>query len=44
VIGCFLTFKVLRGDIFKITIFDYTMTEVFQRCPQHHPTLAMIDE
>jgi hypothetical protein len=43
-IGYFLTFKMLMGDVFKITIFDYTMTEVFQRCSQHHPTLAMIDE
>jgi hypothetical protein len=39
-----MTFKVLRGDVFKVTIFYYTMTEVVQRCPQHHTTLAMIDE
>jgi hypothetical protein len=23
-----MTFKVMRGDIFKVTIFDYTMTKV----------------
>jgi hypothetical protein len=39
-----MTFEMLRGDIFKVTIFDYTMTEVVQRCPQHDPSLAMIDE
>jgi hypothetical protein len=43
-IGYFLTFKMLRGDVFKVTVFDYTMTEVVQRCPQHNPTFAMIDE
>jgi hypothetical protein len=43
-IGYFMTFKVPRGDVFKVTIFKYTMTEVIQRCPQHHPTLAMIDD
>ena len=43
-IGYFLTFKVLRGDIYKVTIFDYYMTEVVTRCPEHDPALAMIDE
>jgi hypothetical protein len=42
-IGYFMTFKMLRGDIFKVTIFNYTMTEVVQRCPQNDPALAMID-
>jgi hypothetical protein len=41
-IGYFMTFKVIRGDVFKVTVFDYTMTEVVQRCPQHHLSLAMI--
>jgi hypothetical protein len=27
-IGYFMIFKVMTGDIFKVTIFDYTMTEV----------------
>jgi hypothetical protein len=39
-----MTFMVMRGDVFKVTIFDYSMTEVVQRCPQHHPTLPMIDD
>jgi hypothetical protein len=43
-IGYFLTFKVLRGNIYKVTIFDYSMTEVVKKCPQHDPALAMIDE
>lgn len=43
-IGYFITFKVLKGDVFKVTIFDYNMTEVVKRCPQHDPALAMIDE
>jgi hypothetical protein len=43
-IGYFMTFKVMRGDIFKVAIFDYTMTEVVQRCPQHHLALSMIDD
>jgi hypothetical protein len=25
-INYFMTFKILRGDVFKVTIFDYTMT------------------
>ncbi|KAK1618919.1 hypothetical protein QYE76_024436 [Lolium multiflorum] len=29
-IGYFLAFKVMRGDIFKVTIFNYIMTEVVQ--------------
>ena len=40
----FMTFKMLRPDVFKVTIFDYTMMEVVQRCPRHDPTLAMINE
>jgi hypothetical protein len=33
-----------RGNVFKVTIFDYTMTKVVQRYLHHDPTLAMIDE
>jgi hypothetical protein len=40
----FITFKVLRGDILKVTIFDYNMTEVMKRCPQQDSSLAIIDE
>jgi hypothetical protein len=43
-ISYFMTFEVTRGDVFKVTIFDYTMTAEVQRCQQHHPTLALIDE
>ena len=42
-IGYFLTYKMLKGDMFKVTIFDYTMTEVMKKCLQHDPALAMID-
>jgi hypothetical protein len=31
-ISYFLTFKVLMGDIYKVTIFDYSMTEVVKKC------------
>jgi hypothetical protein len=43
-IGYFITFKVLRSDVFKVTIFDYIMTEMVKRCPHHDPFLAIIDE
>jgi hypothetical protein len=39
-----MTFKMLRGDIFKVTFFDYTMTEVVQKCPRDDPIHVMIDE
>jgi hypothetical protein len=39
-----MTFKVPRGGIFKVTIFDHTMIEEVQRYPQHDIALAMIDE
>jgi hypothetical protein len=39
-----MTLKVLKGDVLKVTIFDYNMTEIVMRCPQHDPALAMIDE
>uniref|UniRef100_A0ACD5WJ99 Uncharacterized protein n=1 Tax=Avena sativa TaxID=4498 RepID=A0ACD5WJ99_AVESA len=42
-IGFFLTFKMLKGDMFKVTIFDYTMTKDLKKCPQHDSSLAMID-
>jgi hypothetical protein len=32
-IGYFMTFKVMRGGVFKVTVFDYTMTEVVQGSP-----------
>ena len=43
-IGYFMTFKVMKGDIFKVTIFDYNMTELVKKCPEHDLALAMIDE
>jgi hypothetical protein len=39
-----MTFKVLKGYVYKVTIFDYSMTKVVKKCPEHDPTLAMIDE
>jgi hypothetical protein len=32
------------GNVFKVTIFDYTMTNMVQRCLHHDPALAMMDE
>jgi hypothetical protein len=32
------------SDVFKVTIFDYIMTEMVKRCPHHDPFLAIIDE
>lgn len=43
-IGFFLTFKMLKGDTFKVTIFDYNITEVIKRCPEHDPLLASIED
>jgi hypothetical protein len=43
-IGYFMALRVMRGDVFRVTIFDYSMIEVVQRCPQHHPALAMLDD
>jgi hypothetical protein len=40
----FLTFKVLKKDVYKVTIFDYSMTEIVKKCPEHDPALAMIEE
>jgi hypothetical protein len=27
-----------------LTVFNYSMTKVVKKCPEHDPTLAMIDE
>jgi hypothetical protein len=43
-INYFITLKVLKGGVFKTTIFDYIMTELVKRCPQHSLALTMIDE
>jgi hypothetical protein len=32
-IGYFLTFKVMKGDIYNVTVFDCSMTEVVRKCP-----------
>jgi hypothetical protein len=34
-IDYFTTCKMLKGDVYKVTIFDYDMTEVVKWCPQH---------
>jgi hypothetical protein len=39
----FMTFKALKGDVFKVMIFDYIMTKVAKKCPKHEPILAMMD-
>jgi hypothetical protein len=33
-IGHFMTFKVLKGDVYKITIFDYSMNDVVKKRPK----------
>jgi hypothetical protein len=43
-IGYFLTFKALKNDAYKVTIFDYSMTEIVKKCPEHDHALAMIEE
>jgi hypothetical protein len=42
-IGYFLTFKVLSDNIYKVTIFDYSITEVVKKCPWHDPALLTSD-
>jgi hypothetical protein len=32
-IAYFLTFKVMKGDIYNVTVFDFSMTEVVRKCP-----------
>jgi hypothetical protein len=39
-----MTFKVLKGDVYNVTMFDYNMTKVVKKCRGHDLTLAMIDE
>jgi hypothetical protein len=39
-----LTFKVLKNDAYKVTIFDYSMTEIVKKCLEHDPALAMMEE
>jgi hypothetical protein len=43
-IGYFMTFKALKDDAYKVTIFDYSMIEIVKKCPQHDPALAMMEE
>jgi hypothetical protein len=43
-IGYSLTFKVLKKDVYKVTIFDYSMTEIVKKYTQHDPALAMMEE
>jgi hypothetical protein len=39
----FLTFKVLKKDVYKVTIFDYSMTEIVKKCPEHDLALAKME-
>jgi hypothetical protein len=39
----FLTFKVLRGDVYRVTFLDYSMIEVVKKCLENDPALDMID-
>jgi hypothetical protein len=32
-IGYFMTFKALKNDVYKATIFDYSMIEIVKKCP-----------
>jgi hypothetical protein len=43
-IGYFLTFKTLKSNVYKVTIFDYPMTEIVKKCPHHDPALAVMEE
>jgi hypothetical protein len=43
-ISYFITFKVHKGDVFKVTMSNYIIAEVVKWCAQHDPSLAMIDE
>jgi hypothetical protein len=38
-IGYFLTSKTLKGNVYKVTLFDYSMNEVVKNCPQRIQTL-----
>jgi hypothetical protein len=40
----FMTFKTLKDDVYKVTIFDYNMTEVAKNCAQQEPAISMIGE
>jgi hypothetical protein len=42
-IDYFLTFKALKNDSYKVTIFDHSMNEIVKKCLEHDPALAMID-
>jgi hypothetical protein len=43
-IGYFLTFKIFKSNVYKVTIFDYPMTKIVKKCPQHDPALAVMEE
>ena len=43
-INYFLTFKVMDLDVYMVTIFNYSCSEVVMRCAKHDPTFAMKDE
>jgi hypothetical protein len=43
-IGYFMTFKELKSDAYKVTIFDSSMAEIVKKYTQHDPALAMMEE
>jgi hypothetical protein len=38
-----LIFKVLKNDAYKVTIIDYSMTEIVKKCPEHDPARPCYD-
>jgi hypothetical protein len=38
-ISYFMTFKLLKSDVYMIIMFDYSMIKVVTNCIQHDPTL-----
>jgi hypothetical protein len=39
-----MAFKALKGDVYKVTIFDYNITELVKKWPQHELVIAIINE
>jgi hypothetical protein len=39
-----MAFKTLKDDVYKVTIFDYNMTEVAKNWAQQEPSISMIGE
>ncbi|XP_071685032.1 putative B3 domain-containing protein Os03g0621600 [Lolium perenne] len=43
-IGYLLTLKTLKSDVYKVTIFNYSMCEIIKKYPQHDLALSMMEE